>query len=145
MAGRLNVSEARRDFSALVERAGRGDWQVIGRRGQAEVVLADGRELDELLSRCYPFAPEVSFEDENVGIYLLELAVHGVGTSLPEAQADLMDAATAYVAEWVEWLHAAPDHRDRAGWVRRVQLAGDDPAALGRTLFGDAYQPLATQ
>jgi hypothetical protein len=87
----------------------------------------------------------VSFEDENVGIYLLELAVHGVGTSLPEAQADLMDATAAYVAEWVEWLHAAPDHSDKAGWVRRVQLAGDDPAALGRTLFGEAYQPLATQ
>jgi len=143
MAGRLNVSEARKDFSALVERAARGDWQVIGRRGQAEVVLAGGRELDELLSRCYPFAPEVSFEDENVGVYLLELEINGVGASLSEAQADLMDAAIEYVADWVEWLHAAPNHCDKAGWVRRVQLAAGDPAALGRTLFSEAYQPLA--
>jgi len=143
MAGRLNVSEARRDFSALVDRAGRGDWQVIGRRGQAEVVLADGRELDALLAHCFAFAPEVSFEDENVGIYLAELQLHGVGTSLAEAQTDLMEAAIGYASDWVEWLHAAPGHRERAGWVRRVQLAGDEAAALGQTLFGDAYQALA--
>ena len=48
---RWQMSEARRDFSTLVERASRGEWQLVGRRAPAEVVLADAAEIAELLAR----------------------------------------------------------------------------------------------
>jgi prevent-host-death family protein len=122
---RWQMSEARRDFSTLVERASRGEWQLVGRRARAEVVLADAAEISALLAAAFPFAPDVFIEDESVGIYLNELDVHGVGATLEEAQEDLIDAVLEYVDDWQDDLRSAPNHRQRAGFVRRLELARD--------------------
>src|SRR5665648_338424 len=83
---RWQMSEARKDFSTLVERASRGEWQLVGRRARAEVVLADAAEIAELLAAAFSFAPEVFVEKTGVEIWLPELEVHGQGSTLAEAK-----------------------------------------------------------
>lgn len=70
-----------------------------------------------------------------VGIYLAELDVHGVGATLEKAEDDLIEAALEFVEDWEAHLYAAPNHRGRVGHVRRLELAGN-AASLRRVLFG---------
>lgn len=124
------MTEARRHFPALLDKARNGEWQIIGRRGRSEAVLANVAELDELLCTVYRFRPEVDFAEQGVGIWLAELETHGVGATLDEALADLADAMVEYAADWVDHLRHAVNHRPRAGYVRRIQLAGDVAGVL---------------
>lgn len=124
------MTEARRHFPALLDKARNGDWQIIGRRGRSEAVLANVAELDELLCTVYRFRPEVDFAEQGVGVWLPELETHGVGATLDEALADLADAMVEYAEDWVDHLRHAVNHRPRAGYVRRIQLAGDVPGVL---------------
>lgn len=130
------MTEARARFPELLDRVRAGDWQMIGRRGRCEGVLADAEELGLLLARCCPFAPQVFVEEEAVGIYLDELDVHGAGATLDEAREDLVDATLEYIEAWRDHLHAAPNHREHVGHVRRLQMAGDREG-IARVLFGD--------
>ena len=124
------MTEARRHLPALLDMARGGEWPLIGRRGRSEAVLADVAELDELLSATYRFHPEVDFAEQGVGIWLPELETHGVGAGLDDAMADLADALVDYAADWLDHLRHAPNHRPRAGYVRRIQLAGDAPGVV---------------
>jgi len=132
---RWQMSEARKDFSTLVERASRGEWQLVGRRARAEVVLADAAEIAELLAAAFPFAPEVFVEKTGVEIWLPELEVYGQGSTLAEAKDDLAEAALDFADSWETELRAAPNQRHKSGHVRRVQLAHDQ-ARVAEVLFG---------
>jgi Antitoxin of toxin-antitoxin, RelE / RelB, TA system len=126
------MTEARRHLPALLDKARNGEWQLIGRRGRSEAVLANVAELDELLCTVYRFRPEVDLAEQGVGIWLPELETHGVGATLDEALADLADAMVEYAEDWVDHLRHAVNHRPRAGYVRRIQLAGDVAGVLAR-------------
>src|SRR5665648_36467 len=132
---RWQMSEARKDFSTLVERASRGEWQLVGRRARAEVVLVDAAEIAELLAAAFPFAPEVFVEESAVEIWLPELEVYGQGSTLAEAQDDLVEAALDFVDVWDAELRGAPNQRHKSGHARRVQLAHDQ-ARVAEVLFG---------
>jgi prevent-host-death family protein len=130
------MTEARAQLPTLLERVRHGKWQLIGRRGRPEAVVASAAEVEDLLAACYSFSPEVFIEEDEVGIYLMELDVHGVGATLQEAEDDLIEAALEYVEDWEDHLHAAPNHRSNAGYVRRLELAGD-AAGVRRVLFDE--------
>ena len=130
------MTEARRQLPTLLDKVRDGRWQLIGRRGRPEAVVADAAQLAELLGACYPFSPEVFIEEDEVGIYLTELDVHGVGATLQEAEDDLLEAALEYVEDWEDHLYAAPNHRGNVGYVRRLELARD-AAGVRRVLFGE--------
>ena len=132
---RWQMSEARKDFSTLVEQASRGEWQLVGRRGRAEVLLADAAEIAELLAAAFPFAPEVFEEESGVEIWLPELEVYGQGSTLAQAQDDLVEAALDFVDAWEAQLRAAPNQRHKSGHARRLQLA-HDRADVATVLFG---------
>ena len=132
---RWQMSEARKDFSTLVEQASRGEWQLVGRRGRAEVLLADAAEIAELLAAAFPFAPEVFVEESGVEIWLPELEVYGQGSTLAQAQDDLVEAALDFVDAWEAQLRAAPNQRHKSGHARRQQLV-HDRADVAEALFG---------
>lgn len=117
-----------------------GEWQLIGRRGRSEAVLANAAELDELLGAVYRFHPEVDLAEQGVGVWLPELETHGVGPSLDEALVDLVDVMVEYAADWVASLRHSANHRLRHGYVRRIQLAGDAAGVLAM-LERDADTP----
>ena len=135
------MTEARRQLPTLLDKVRDGRWQLIGRRGRPEAVVAGAAQLAELLGACCPFSPEVFVEEDEVGIYLKELDVHGVGATLREAEDDLLEAALEYVEDWEDHLYAAPNHRRNVGYVRRIELAGD-AAGVRRVLFAEPSEQL---
>jgi len=135
------MTEARRQLPTLLDKVRDGRWQLIGRRGRPEAVVAGAAQLAELLGACCPFSPEVFVEEDEVGIYLTELDVHGVGATLREAEDDLLEAALEYVEDWEDHLYAAPNHRRNVGYVRRIELAGD-AAGVRRVLFAEPSEQL---
>ena len=109
------MTEARRQLPTLLDKVRGGRWQLIGRRGRPEAVVADAAQLAELLGACCPFAPEVFIEEGEVGIYLTELDVHGVGDhSLGAATAaDELPATPADLVEQRRELPSSLGHRPR--------------------------------
>jgi prevent-host-death family protein len=126
MAGRHNVSEARRQFSTVLDRVSKGEWQLIGRRGRRDAVLASASEVAELLAQSFRFSPEVFVEEQGVGVWLPQLEIHGVGPTLEQALDDLAVGMLEYADEWEAGLRHFAEHKARAGYVRRVQLAEDE-------------------
>jgi hypothetical protein len=132
----VQFTEAVRGMSRLASEVEHGRPFVIERRG-SRFVLCSVEELESALRCCYRFDPEVFFDDDDsVAIWLPELDVHGEGSTLEEAQADLVDVVCEYVEAWQESLRHAPNHAGRRGWVRRLQLAeGED--GVRAVLFGE--------
>jgi prevent-host-death family protein len=124
------MTEARRQLPLLFERARSGEWQLVGRRGRPEAVVAGAADLDALLSSPYRFHPELVFGEDRVGVWLPELEVHAAGSTVDEAMADLTEVMVEYAEDWQDHLHSVPNHYKRAGYVRRVQLAGDAAGVL---------------
>jgi prevent-host-death family protein len=124
------MTEARAQLPTLLDEVRRGRWQLIGRRGRPEAVVADVAEVETLLATAYRFSPEVVIEEHEVGIYISELETHATGGTLDEALADLAEIMLEYAADWEDHLRAALNHRPRAGYVRRIQLAGDVSGVL---------------
>ena len=134
------MTQARAQLPTLLEKVRHGKWQLIGRRGHVEAVVAAAAEVDALLAPAYSFSPQVFIEPDDVGIYLDEFDVHGVGATLAEAEEDLIDAVLEYVDDWEDHLFATPNHRQRAGYVRRLELAGDR-SGVRRVLFSAEREP----
>ena len=93
-------------------------------------MIAGAAEIDDLLGAAYRFHPEFVFGDQNVGAWLPELEVHALGATLDEALAELADVVVEYAEDWQSDLRLAPNHRARAGYVRRVQIAGGAAGVL---------------
>jgi len=126
MAARQNVSEARRHFSTVLDRVSKGEWQLIGRRGRRDAVLASASEVAELLAQSFRFSPEVFIEEQGVGVWLPQFEIHGAGHTLEQALADLAVGMLEYAEDWEAELRHFAEHKVRAGYVRRVQLAEDE-------------------
>ena len=85
-------------------------------------------QLAELLGACCPFSPEVFIDEDEVGIYLTELDVHGVGATLEEAEDDLIEAALEYVETGKTTSTPPRTIAEQRRPVRRLEL----PATPGR-------------
>lgn len=109
-------------------------WAGISRRGR-EFALADADQLLEKLAAKYRFTTDVIYEPNNaVALWVAELALYGRGASYDEARSDLLEEVDVYLDDWTAELHAAPNHRAREGWVRRLQLLRD-PEDRARALL----------
>ena len=124
------MTEARRQLPTLFEKARGGEWQLVGRRGRPEAVIAGAADIDNLLSSTYRFHPELVFGDQSVGAWLPELRTHATGATLDEALGELADVMVEYADDWQDHLRLAANHRPLAGYVRRIQLAGDVAGVL---------------
>jgi len=119
------VSEARRQLPSLLDSAHRGRWQLVGRRGRRDIVLANADEIGALLGTCYRFHPQVVMGEHDVGLWLPELNAHAAAATLDEALRELADVMLEYAEDWEERLRHAVNHRGKIGYVRRIELAGD--------------------
>ena len=83
--GTWPMTEARAQLPTLLEEVRNGRWQLIGRRGRPEAVMAGAADMQALLEPLFRFHPEIDFDEGDVGIWLPELDTHGVGATLDEA------------------------------------------------------------
>lgn len=131
-----SMSEARAAFPAL-HREGQSGTVGITRRNH-EFVLTGADQLAKWLGARHRFTTEVIYEkDGGVALWVPELALFGRGDTYEQARADLLAEVADYLEEWEEDLHLAPNHKEREGWVRRLQLlAADEPALAAALLEG---------
>ena len=128
--------DGRQHWKDLLDIAVSGGVAVVRRR--SPVVLVDRDVLDEALAATHPFNVQVSFSDGGVAMWIDGLSVHGYGSDLHEAEEELLDSLLDYAESWVEDLHAAPNHRENAGIVRRVLAFVDDREQLHRAVFDES-------
>lgn len=122
--------------------------RVVERRKSAPVVLLERDALAELLAHDFPFTTRMTrSEDGVVSIWLDEFDIYGRGEDIPAALEDLLDEVEAYVEEWEDDLHRAPNHAERQWWVRRIQLADsrDEVRAMLFPVPGDVPAPAASR
>jgi len=124
------VTEARRQLPSLLDKAGQGRWQAIGRRNRREVILVDADEIGALLGAGYGFHPQVIIGDGDIALWLPELNTHATAPTLDEALRELADVMLEYARDWEEHLRHAANHRGNLGYVRRIELAGDVDGVL---------------
>lgn len=135
MTAAIKFSEARRDMSRVVDQVEAGSVAVIERRG-FRVLLTSFDEARQLLAGAYDFHPVVyAGDDGSVYIWLPELEVHGHGSTLADAEEDLITTALEFAEDWYDLLQQAPNQSAKRGWVLRLTLA-DDHAEVRRLLFG---------
>jgi len=124
------TTEAGRHFRTLLEGVRRGEWQLVGESGRAEAVLAAAEEISDLLRAGYRFRPKTTFGGQGTEIWLPEVEVHVAGATLEKARRELAEAMIRFAADWEEHRRHAADYGPKAGYVRRIQLAGDQTGLL---------------
>jgi hypothetical protein len=122
----MQFTRAKAALSSVFDQVERSGPVVVKRAKSAPVALVREDQLRELLAREFAFSTSTSrAEDGTVSIWLEQFGIYGRGSSIAEAAEDLLDEVEEYVEEWEEGLGAAPNHRQRAWWVARVQMAED--------------------
>ena len=125
------TGEAGRHFETVFDGTMHGDWQLIGREGRVEAVLAEVSELTDLLGGSYPFRPTATAgEDGSIELWLPELGLYTSGPTLEAARADLADAMLRFAQAWAEQAAALSGRIVSNGYARRILLAGDRERVL---------------
>ena len=139
----LSASNVRTRWAEVFRRAVAERHPVaIARSGMEPALLIGAEELERLLVE-YEFHPEVFFQDEEVSIWLSELALYGRGQSFEEAQQDLIHEVRDYLDEYLDDAQLylrAPNRADHFPYVIKA-LVADVVGHLAEVLF--APTPLA--
>ena len=126
-----DTGEAGRHFEAVFDGTMRGDWQLIGRDGRIEAVLAEVSELTDLLGGSYPFRPTATAgADGGMELWLPEIGLHTSGPTLDAARADLAEAMLRFARAWADQAQALTGRIVSNGYARRILLAGDPERVL---------------
>ncbi len=136
-------SVARKDFSSLYDRVEGGAMIVVQRRGSKPIAVVDAAEQARLLALHFPFTIQVRIGKASAAMWIENLPLH--------AEADHLDAATralareliGYAEDWSRELRFASNHKDAWGYVRRIELAGNEEA-VEAMLIADAELASAT-
>ena len=155
------TTEAGRHFRALLEGVRRGRWRLVGESGRVEAVLADAEEIGDLLGAAYCFRPKTACGGHGAEIRLPEVGAHVVGAprhgrgaprpwrprsrrGLDEARRELAAAMITFARDWEQQVQHTADQNLKAGYVRRIQLAGDEAGVLAMLDHDAAAEGMAT-
>lgn len=120
------TGEAGRHFQTAFDGTMRGDWQLIGREGRVEAVLAEVSELSDLLGGSYPFRPTASVTDDGgTALWLPEVGLHASGATLDQARRELAEAMLRFAQAWADQASGMTGRIVSNGYARRILLAGD--------------------
>ena len=125
------TTEAGRHLRTLLDKVGQGEWQLlVSGHTRAAAVLADAQEIGDLIGAGYRFRPQTAFGEQGAEIWLPEVGAHVMGATLDDARRQLAEAMISFAQDWEEHLRHVADLRLKAGYVRRIQLAGDEAGVL---------------
>ncbi len=130
------ITDARAAISEIYSTAERHLVVRINREGDAPVAVIRNDNLKEALQALCPLDPQVRFsKNGTVSMWIDGLPVSSQGSSLPEAENELIGALRDYAQTWVEELKNYPNHKDRWGIANLVMLSSD--SELSEFLFGN--------
>ncbi len=126
----VQFTRAKAHLSAIYDAVDDGHGARVLRRYKSRpFALVGAEDLEALLATSHRFTTAVSRGDDGqIAVWLEQFAIYGRGDDLDAALDDLLDEVDLYLEEWEERLRHAPDHAQRAWWVRRMQLAADRDA-----------------
>ena len=125
------TEEAGRHFQTVFDGTMRGDWQLIGREGRVDAVLAEVSELADLLGGSYPFRPTATVTEEGTTeLWLPEIGLHSSGATMDEARLELADAMLAFAQAWADQAATLTGRIVSNGYARRILLAGTPERVL---------------
>lgn len=117
--------EAREHFKELLDAADGGRPATIA-RGKRRVAAVDADRLVYFLIKVHPSGAVAVAENDGWSVFIPGLPVAADGITLDEAVEEMVEALRDYAEDWVDRLHAAPNHADNWGLVQIVGLASDE-------------------
>ncbi len=117
------VTDARSGFKDLLNGAADGTPVTVRRDGERFAVV-DAARLRYFLASISAKAQIVP-EDGGWSLYFPGLPIAAEGDSLDEVFEDAIIVLREYAEDWVERLHAAPNHSSNWGLVQLVALSSD--------------------
>jgi hypothetical protein len=139
------TGEAGRHFQTLFDGTMRGDWQIVGREGRPEAVLAEVSELIDLLGGNYAFRPTAGVNEGQAEMWLPEIGLHASAATLEEARWELADAMLRFAQAWADQAAAMSGRIVSNGYTRRILLAGDAERVLAMIDRDAAREVLPTR
>jgi len=140
MIREVNVTEARKLISQILDEAVKGGRPVAVVRDKKDEALFIGRELVRRLLEGYQLHVNITPHEDGKGftLWVPELKVVADGASAKEARVNLLAAVRSYVRDYFEqfdfYKHLA-DKLEQHPYVLRLSLARDDGELL-EMLFG---------
>ncbi|MER6939282.1 hypothetical protein ABTX24_03155 [Nocardioides sp. NPDC127514] len=120
-----SAREAREHFKDMLDAADGGRPATVS-RGARRVAAVDADRLVHFLISVRPSGAVAVAENDAWSIFIPGLPVAADGVTLDEAVEEMVDALRDYAEDWVDRLHAAPNHADNWGLVQIVGLASDE-------------------
>jgi predicted RNase H-like HicB family nuclease len=118
------VTDARSGFKDLLNGAADGTPVTVKRDGERFAVVDASRLRYSLMSVAAK--AQIVSEDDGWSLYFPGLPIAAEGDSLDEVFADAIIVLREYAEDWVERLHAAPNHSANWGLVQLVALSSDN-------------------
>jgi predicted RNase H-like HicB family nuclease len=120
-----SAREAREHFKEMLDAADGGRPATVA-RGARRVAAVDADRLVHFLISVRPSGAVAVAENDAWSVFIPGLPVAADGATLDEAVEELVEALRDYAEDWVDRLHAAPNHADNWGLVQIVGLASDE-------------------
>ncbi len=119
-----NSSNARDNFSTVLDEAAEGSAPVIERRRQRLVVVDQSRFLSAIESSLP--TPVAVPEDDGWSLMLPGLPIAADGRTFDDAINEFVDALVEYAEDWEARLRVAPNHAANWPLVQFVRLSSRD-------------------
>jgi predicted RNase H-like HicB family nuclease len=119
------VSEARANFSALIDAAEAGLPATV-RRARRRAAVVDADRLLHFLVNVHPARAEVVAEAGGWSVLLPGLPIAADGETFDEALDEMVTALREYSEDWADHLRLAPNHEQNWGLVQIIVLSSDE-------------------
>lgn len=130
MLSELNLTDARKGFSALYDEVFNAFQPTIVKRKKSEEVLMLRVDLQKMLLSHFSLKPEVITEDDNsITLALDQLEIYVNAANTEEAIIELITDLKFYAQDYMQrsqlFLHA-PNRRSHFPYVLRILLCDND-------------------
>lgn len=119
------VTEARKNFSALIDAAEAGVPATV-QRDQRRSAVVDAERLRDFLVSGHPARAEVVAEGGGWSVLLTGLPIAADGETFDEALDEMVSALREYAADWADHLRHALNHAHNWGLVQIIDLSSDE-------------------
>jgi hypothetical protein len=130
------ITDARAAIADIYDSAGRNLVVDITREDDAPVAVIRKDALVSLLHAKCTFDPKLHFSDDGyVSMWLEGLPISAEGSSLEDAETELIASLRDFTQTWLEDLREYPNHRSNWALPTLVRLSTDEE--LRKLVFGN--------
>lgn len=130
MLSKLNLTEARKEFSTLYDQVFNSFKPTIIKRKKSEQVMILRVDQQKMLLANYSLKPEIITEDDgSITLALDSLELYSNGTSLEDAIQDFVEELKIYASDYLQRSQLflnSPNRKSHFPYILRVLLSDSD-------------------